>query len=232
MGSVLIGAPPASEMTTHTGLVYLIKGGDQTPVSIEEGSMMLSLYQRLMLENAFLNGLGIRGTAYYIMVQNSNFIVPGLKLNEKSSLTGTPKGVIITNKMLIATVTGTMMNTNLTLFTQNDVYLSFLPLAHIFEQFNVYRSMFCRRFTTLRRMRSRPVSHKEISINFIAPSPGFIRALLNVSANHSTWPFDYEHQNFWETVKMRSRVLIVAIVFVNVIDITSGHLECESTNTK
>ncbi|VUZ56112.1 unnamed protein product [Hymenolepis diminuta] len=54
-----------------------------------------------------------------------------------SGTTGTPKGVIITNKMLIATVTGTMMNTNLTLFTQTDVYLSFLPLAHIFEQFNV-----------------------------------------------------------------------------------------------
>nr|CDS33499.1 transformer 2 protein [Hymenolepis microstoma] len=54
-----------------------------------------------------------------------------------SGTTGTPKGVIVTNKMLIATVTSTMMNTNLTLFTQNDVYLSFLPLAHIFEQFNV-----------------------------------------------------------------------------------------------
>ncbi|CDS39556.1 long chain fatty acid coenzyme A ligase 1 [Echinococcus multilocularis] len=54
-----------------------------------------------------------------------------------SGTTGTPKGVIITNKMLIATVTGTMMNTNCTLFTQNDVHLSFLPLAHIFEQFNV-----------------------------------------------------------------------------------------------
>ncbi|KAM7542178.1 hypothetical protein Aperf_G00000007185 [Anoplocephala perfoliata] len=54
-----------------------------------------------------------------------------------SGTTGTPKGVIITNKMLIATVTGTMLATNLTLFSQNDVYLSFLPLAHIFEQFNV-----------------------------------------------------------------------------------------------
>uniref|UniRef100_A0A5K3G203 AMP-binding domain-containing protein n=1 Tax=Mesocestoides corti TaxID=53468 RepID=A0A5K3G203_MESCO len=39
--------------------------------------------------------------------------------------------------MLVATVTSTMLNTNLTLFTQQDVYLSFLPLAHIFEQFNV-----------------------------------------------------------------------------------------------
>eukprot|EP00108_Taenia_solium_P003835 TsM_001230000 transcript=TsM_001230000 gene=TsM_001230000 len=54
-----------------------------------------------------------------------------------SGTTGTPKGVIITNKMLIATVTGTMMNSSRTLFTQNDVHLSFLPLAHIFEQFNV-----------------------------------------------------------------------------------------------
>lgn len=52
-----------------------------------------------------------------------------------SGTTGLPKGVIVTNKMLIATVTGCMIHSDLRLFTSQDVHLSYLPLAHIFEQF-------------------------------------------------------------------------------------------------
>jgi len=54
-----------------------------------------------------------------------------------SGTTGLPKGVIVTNQMLIGTITGCMMNTELKLFTSKDVHLSYLPLAHIFEQFIV-----------------------------------------------------------------------------------------------
>nr|VZI06617.1 unnamed protein product [Spirometra erinaceieuropaei] len=52
-----------------------------------------------------------------------------------SGTTGLPKGVIVTNKMLVATVTGCMVHSDLCLFTSEDVHLSYLPLAHIFEQF-------------------------------------------------------------------------------------------------
>ncbi|VDL98963.1 unnamed protein product [Schistocephalus solidus] len=52
-----------------------------------------------------------------------------------SATLGLPKGVIVTNKMLIATVTGCMIHSDLRLFTSQDVHLSYLPLAHIFEQF-------------------------------------------------------------------------------------------------
>ncbi|KAM3175246.1 hypothetical protein ACTXT7_008895 [Hymenolepis weldensis] len=54
-----------------------------------------------------------------------------------SGTTGTPKGVIITNKMLVSAVSGALLHGNRSIFIETDIYLSYLPLAHIYEQFNL-----------------------------------------------------------------------------------------------
>nr|CDS33500.1 long chain fatty acid coenzyme A ligase 5 [Hymenolepis microstoma] len=61
-----------------------------------------------------------------------------------SGTTGTPKGVIITNKMLISTVSGALFHGNRSIFTERDVYLSYMPLAHIYEQFNLMLALSAR----------------------------------------------------------------------------------------
>ncbi|XP_010025189.2 long chain acyl-CoA synthetase 7, peroxisomal isoform X1 [Eucalyptus grandis] len=50
-----------------------------------------------------------------------------------SGTTGTPKGVVLTHGNLIANVAGYSETTN---FFSSDIYLSYLPLAHIYERMN------------------------------------------------------------------------------------------------
>ncbi|KAE9606448.1 putative long-chain-fatty-acid--CoA ligase [Lupinus albus] len=50
-----------------------------------------------------------------------------------SGTTGTPKGAVLTHGNFIANVAGTTMNEN---FSPSDVYISYLPLAHIYERAN------------------------------------------------------------------------------------------------
>ncbi|XP_078436220.1 long chain acyl-CoA synthetase 6, peroxisomal-like isoform X2 [Wolffia australiana] len=50
-----------------------------------------------------------------------------------SGTTGTPKGVVLTHKNMIASVAG--FNTNVPFYT-SDIYISYLPLAHIYERAN------------------------------------------------------------------------------------------------
>ncbi|KAL7058616.1 hypothetical protein AAHC03_013152 [Spirometra sp. Aus1] len=60
-----------------------------------------------------------------------------------SGTTGLPKGVMIPNKMIIASLNNNMVNSGTDIFTEYDVYLSYLPLAHIFEQMFVLLAL-CR----------------------------------------------------------------------------------------
>ncbi|KAH1091380.1 hypothetical protein J1N35_018637 [Gossypium stocksii] len=50
-----------------------------------------------------------------------------------SGTTGTPKGVVLTHGNLIANAAGFSLGVK---FNPTDVYISYLPLAHIFERFN------------------------------------------------------------------------------------------------
>ncbi|KAL1198038.1 Long chain acyl-CoA synthetase 7, peroxisomal [Cardamine amara subsp. amara] len=50
-----------------------------------------------------------------------------------SGTTGTPKGVVLTHENLIANVAGSCLEIN---FLPSDVYISYLPLAHIYERAN------------------------------------------------------------------------------------------------
>ncbi|CAL9148784.1 unnamed protein product, partial [Musa hybrid cultivar] len=50
-----------------------------------------------------------------------------------SGTTGTPKGAVLTHKSLIANSVGTSINIK---FYPSDVYISYLPLAHIYERVN------------------------------------------------------------------------------------------------
>lgn len=50
-----------------------------------------------------------------------------------SGTTGTPKGAVLTHQNFIANVAGATMNES---FNPSDVYISYLPLAHIYERAN------------------------------------------------------------------------------------------------
>ncbi|KAJ1689034.1 hypothetical protein LUZ63_013189 [Rhynchospora breviuscula] len=50
-----------------------------------------------------------------------------------SGTTGTPKGVVLTHSSLIANVAGSSLSVD---FGPSDVYISYLPLAHIYERVN------------------------------------------------------------------------------------------------
>ncbi|KAL5070157.1 hypothetical protein RYX36_021044 [Vicia faba] len=50
-----------------------------------------------------------------------------------SGTTGTPKGVVLSHQNFIANVAGTSLSEK---FNPNDVYISYLPLAHIYERAN------------------------------------------------------------------------------------------------
>ncbi|CAL5209711.1 unnamed protein product [Lathyrus oleraceus] len=50
-----------------------------------------------------------------------------------SGTTGTPKGAVLTHQNFIANVAGTSLGEK---FNPNDVYISYLPLAHIYERAN------------------------------------------------------------------------------------------------
>lgn len=57
-----------------------------------------------------------------------------------SGTTGTPKGVVLTHENLIASVAGMSLAVK---FYPTDVYLSYLPLAHIYERANQISSVYC-----------------------------------------------------------------------------------------
>ncbi|XP_059645964.1 long chain acyl-CoA synthetase 7, peroxisomal-like [Cornus florida] len=56
-----------------------------------------------------------------------------------SGTTGTPKGVVLTHANLIASVAG---NTVAIRFYSSDIYMSYLPLAHIYERANQIMSVY------------------------------------------------------------------------------------------
>ncbi|CAL5036206.1 unnamed protein product [Urochloa decumbens] len=57
-----------------------------------------------------------------------------------SGTTGTPKGVVLSHENLIANVAGSSLNIK---FYPSDVYISYLPLAHIYERVNQIAALHC-----------------------------------------------------------------------------------------
>ncbi|KAJ6721565.1 LONG CHAIN ACYL-COA SYNTHETASE 7 PEROXISOMAL-LIKE ISOFORM X1 [Salix viminalis] len=57
-----------------------------------------------------------------------------------SGTTGTPKGVVLTHGNFIANVAGIALST---LYSPSDVYISYLPLAHIYERVNQIMTVYC-----------------------------------------------------------------------------------------
>ncbi|XP_022683428.1 uncharacterized protein LOC101770882 isoform X2 [Setaria italica] len=57
-----------------------------------------------------------------------------------SGTTGTPKGAVISHENLIANVAGSNLNIK---FYPSDVYISYLPLAHIYERVNQVALLHC-----------------------------------------------------------------------------------------
>ncbi|GLU08851.1 hypothetical protein SLE2022_257360 [Rubroshorea leprosula] len=57
-----------------------------------------------------------------------------------SGTTGTPKGAVLTHVNLIANVAGSSLDTK---FYPTDCYISYLPLAHIYERVNQIMTVYC-----------------------------------------------------------------------------------------
>lgn len=57
-----------------------------------------------------------------------------------SGTTGTPKGVVLTHENLITSVAGTSLPIK---FYSSDIYISYLPLAHIYERANQIMLVYC-----------------------------------------------------------------------------------------
>ncbi|CAK7327014.1 unnamed protein product [Dovyalis caffra] len=57
-----------------------------------------------------------------------------------SGTTGTPKGVVLTHGNFIASVAGVTLSTS---FSSSDVFISYLPLAHIYERANQVMLVHC-----------------------------------------------------------------------------------------
>ncbi|VDK36490.1 unnamed protein product [Taenia asiatica] len=61
-----------------------------------------------------------------------------------SGTTGVPKGVMISNRMMLASLNNNILNCGRDIITEDGVYLSYLPLAHILEQMFVLLTIFNR----------------------------------------------------------------------------------------
>ncbi|KAJ0954959.1 putative long-chain-fatty-acid--CoA ligase [Helianthus annuus] len=57
-----------------------------------------------------------------------------------SGTTGTPKGVVLTHENLISSVAASTLQIK---FNSSDIYVSYLPLAHIYERANQIMSVYC-----------------------------------------------------------------------------------------
>ncbi|MFS7919196.1 putative long-chain-fatty-acid--CoA ligase [Helianthus anomalus] len=57
-----------------------------------------------------------------------------------SGTTGTPKGVVLTHENLISSVAASTLQIK---FNSSDIYISYLPLAHIYERANQIVSVYC-----------------------------------------------------------------------------------------
>ncbi|KAJ6898839.1 long chain acyl-CoA synthetase 6 [Populus alba x Populus x berolinensis] len=57
-----------------------------------------------------------------------------------SGTTGTPKGVVLTHGNFIATVAGISLSTS---YSTSDIFISYLPLAHIYERVNQVMTVYC-----------------------------------------------------------------------------------------
>ncbi|KAF9673918.1 hypothetical protein SADUNF_Sadunf10G0073800 [Salix dunnii] len=57
-----------------------------------------------------------------------------------SGTTGTPKGVVLTHGNFIANVAGIALSTS---YSPSDVFISYLPLAHIYERVNQVMTVYC-----------------------------------------------------------------------------------------
>nr|CDS32690.1 long chain fatty acid coenzyme A ligase 5 [Hymenolepis microstoma] len=61
-----------------------------------------------------------------------------------SGTTGVPKGVIISNRMMLASLNNNILNSGQDIITSEGAYLSYLPMAHILEQMFVLLTIFSR----------------------------------------------------------------------------------------
>ncbi|VDN96892.1 unnamed protein product [Rodentolepis nana] len=61
-----------------------------------------------------------------------------------SGTTGVPKGVVISNRMMLASLNNNILNCGQGIITSEGAYLSYLPMAHILEQMFVLLTIFSR----------------------------------------------------------------------------------------
>ena len=59
-----------------------------------------------------------------------------------SGTSGNSKGVLLTNRNFLSAITGIMQLADIFKFVKEDVYISYLPLAHVFDRLGVHSMLF------------------------------------------------------------------------------------------
>lgn len=94
-----------------------------------------------------LEELGIKASLYHQMVKvqveepvssESNTIDQIFTISYTSGTSGNSKGVMLSNGNFLAAITTIMVMASYYKFTPDDVYISYLPLAHVFDRLGVH----------------------------------------------------------------------------------------------
>lgn len=79
-----------------------------------------------------------RESGYEILDEKKNSLDTVFTISYTSGTSGNSKGVMLSNRNFLSAITNIMQLANQFKFTHDDVYISYLPLAHVFDRLGVH----------------------------------------------------------------------------------------------